>query len=171
MPHVPPLSAYSRRRKCAWFPRYLAPGARVLEVGCGDGWFVRYLREHGWPEARGIDLCAPADIVGDVRAWQTLGLRRGSFDALAAFEVLEHVDFLDAAHALLRPGGRLLLSTPVPATDPVCWLLERARLAQPRATPHCNLTDLRGLPGFERVALRRVGLLAQWGVFAKPTHA
>ena len=41
-------------------------------------------------------------------------------------------------------------------------------LSQRRTSPHSHLIDFRRVPGFELVDLRRVGLLAQWGIFRKP---
>ena len=47
----------------------------------------------------------PADIVGDVRNWRSMGLAEGSFDAIVSFEVVEHVDCFRECYDLLRPGG------------------------------------------------------------------
>ena len=62
----------------------------VLEIGCGDGWVGRYLRERGVREIMSIDTTPAATIIGDIRDWKTLGLGAQTFDVIVAFEVLEH---------------------------------------------------------------------------------
>ncbi len=165
---MPPLlSLYARRRKLRYFTRHLASGGRVLEVGAGSGWFGEALREAGFQNYTGLDRAPPADVVGDVRDWRELGLEPGGFDALVAFEVVEHGDFYGAFAELLRPGGLLLLTTPLPAADPLLKVFERLGLNQTRTSPHSNLHRLRDLPGFDPVEVRTVAGLSQWGVFRR----
>lgn len=158
------LSDYARRRKLAWFFRDVPRDAQILDVGCADGWVGRWLREHGWQHVTGIDLEPPADHVGDVRRWRELGLPAQGFDVLVAFEVVEHADLADALNELARPGGRLFATTPVPAMDWACRLMERAGMLQQRTSPHTHLVDLRRYPRFRVVDRRVKGLVSQWGV-------
>jgi 2-polyprenyl-3-methyl-5-hydroxy-6-metoxy-1,4-benzoquinol methylase len=48
------------------------------------------------------------------------------FDTIIAGEIIEHLDdpiqFLTACYQILKPGGRLILSTPNPYYPPVVWL-------------------------------------------------
>jgi SAM-dependent methyltransferase len=91
-----------------WLPG--AP-ARVLEVGCGDGSLTRHLISAGF-EATGIDPDAP-----DGEPFQRITVEEfrppQPFDAAIAVRSLHHV--VDPAravaslHALIRPGGRLVL--------------------------------------------------------------
>lgn len=76
----------------------LAP-ATVLEVGLGDGVLKNYLRENTKIEYSSIDIADDlgADIQGDVR---NLPLADECFDAVCAFEVLEHLPFEDFETAL-----------------------------------------------------------------------
>lgn len=108
--------------------RALRP-ARVLDVGCGEGWLCRALAAHGI-EAVGIDVSAP--LVDAARAagsgrFEVLpyaGLadaarRLGNFDALACnFALLEEdiVPMLRDLHVLLAPGGHLVIQTVHPWT-------------------------------------------------------
>jgi 2-polyprenyl-3-methyl-5-hydroxy-6-metoxy-1,4-benzoquinol methylase len=167
-PAPPLLSRYARRRKLVWVRRYVQREAAVLEVGCGDGWLGRELRTAGYTRYTGLDIQPPADVVGDVLRWQDLDLRPASFDAVIAFELIEHVDCLRELHDLLRPGGMLLLTSPHPRADWACWILEQLHLAQKRTSPHVNLVDFHALPLFEIVSIERIGLLAQWGLFRRP---
>jgi 2-polyprenyl-3-methyl-5-hydroxy-6-metoxy-1,4-benzoquinol methylase len=100
------------------------PGGRLLDVGSGDGAFVRAAGELGW-EAEGLDP-DPAAVAGA----QTKGLRvtqgtltefvtaerRGHFDAVTLSHVVEHMHDpareLACAAELLRPGGLLWIATP-----------------------------------------------------------
>ena len=164
---MPLLSALARRRKLAYFLAGLPKTARILEVGAGGGWAGDYLKTNGWAHYTGLDLVPPADLVGDVRDWPALGLAAGSFDAVVAFEVVEHVDCFAACRDLLRPGGRLLLTTPLPHRDWVMKWLERAGLNQRRTSPHDHLVYLDRVPGFAARRVRVVGGLSQWGVFVK----
>jgi len=101
----------------------------VADIGCGPGVFLRYLsaradtvwavdrdaaalqrlaaRHHGDPKLRLV----AADIA-------QLPFQPGGFDTVVFLEVLEHLIDDQAAlqqlHGLLKPGGRLLLSVPVP---------------------------------------------------------
>jgi predicted SAM-dependent methyltransferase len=125
------------------------------------------LKEHGWENYVGADLFPPADIVGDILKWRELGLEAESFDVILAFEVVEHVDCFDACYQLLKPGGMLMVTTPVPHMDWAMKLLERVGLNQRRTSPHDHLVYLKDVPLFEERDLKTVAFLAQWGIFVK----
>lgn len=165
---MPALSDYAQRKKIRHFLEPLAKDARILEIGCGSRWVGSYLKANGWSNYVGADLVSPADIVGDIRDWRSLGLAPASFDAIVAFEVIEHVDLTAEALALLKPGGLLLLTSPVPHMDWFMKLLEAVGLNQRRTSPHDHLVYLEDLRWFEAVSLRRVAGLSQWGILRKP---
>jgi SAM-dependent methyltransferase len=165
---MPLLSDIARRKKIRYFLDPIPKDARILEVGCGSRWVGEYLRANGWRHYTGLDLVPPADVVGDIREWRSLGLEESSFDVIIAFEVIEHVDLLPECRELLKPGGRLMLTSPVPEMDWAMKVLEALRLNQRRTSPHDNLVDFRTIRTFEPVELRRVAGLSQWGVLRKP---
>ncbi len=167
---MPLLSDIARRKKIRYFLDPIPKDARILEVGCGAKWVGDYLRRHGWNGYVGLDLFPPADVVGDIQRWPELGLAPESFDRIVAFEVIEHVDCFDACYRLLKPGGLLLLTSPVPHLDWVMRGLEWCGLNQTRTSPHSNLTYFARIPKFEAVELKTVAGLAQWGTLRKP-HA
>ncbi len=164
---MPLLSDFARRKKIDYFLTPLPREAVILEVGCGAGWVGEHLRENGWRHYRGVDLKAPADLVGDIRDWRSLGLEEESCDVIIAFEVLEHFDLFPPAEALLKPRGRLLVTTPLPGADWIMRALEIAGLNQKRTSPHSNLQVLADRGRLRLVESRRVAGLSQWGIFEK----
>jgi len=165
---MPLLSDYARGRKLRYFRRWVPMNARILEIGCGEGWVGAALKRDGWNHYVGLNLVAPADIVGDIMKWRDLGLRESSFDAIIAFEVVEHVPCFQPAFDLLKPGGLLLLTSPVPYMDWLCLLLEKIGLNQRRTSPHVHLIYFRDVPLFEPMKIKIVAFMAQWGVFRRP---
>lgn len=99
------------------------PGARLLDIGCGNGAFLELAQQSGWV-VRGIDLDPKAVDAAKSRGLdvQQGGLEaltpslQDRFDWISCSHVLEHVheplQWLQAMHALLRPGGTLWLQTP-----------------------------------------------------------
>ncbi len=164
-----PLSGVARRGKLSYFLDRLASDARILDVGCADGWFGEAARARGFTNVLGCDLDGPADVVGDIRAWRDLGLEPHSFDAIVAFEVIEHGDFARTFWELLKPGGLLCATTPIPHMDGFCEALERVRLLQGRGSTHTHLTDLRELREFEPLTYAHKAFVSQWGLLrARP---
>lgn len=167
---MPVLSDFARRRKIQYFLDPIPKSARILEIGSGGGWAGQHLRKNGWTGYVSLDLVPPAEVVGDVRSWRDLGLEPASFDFIIAFEVVEHVDCWQAAHDLLKPGGRLLVTTPVPHRDWALKILEALRLNQRRTSPHDHLVYLDQVALFPEKEIRVVAALSQWGVFVKAVH-
>jgi 2-polyprenyl-3-methyl-5-hydroxy-6-metoxy-1,4-benzoquinol methylase len=167
LPAVPILSNISRRLKKHYFLNTISPNHVVLEVGCGDGWVGRHLRQRGITQILDIDTTPAATIVGDIRDWKALGLHPASFDVIVAFEVLEHVDCLEDCFALLKPGGRLMLTSPNPPADPFLLLLEKWHLNQPRTSPHDHLTYFKETDLFIMDSRWRPLGLSQWCILKK----
>jgi 2-polyprenyl-3-methyl-5-hydroxy-6-metoxy-1,4-benzoquinol methylase len=100
-------------------------GDRVLDLGCGDGPFVPALLAAG-AEVTGADVAqealerarrrAPAARYVLVEPHGPWPLRDGEFDVVWASEVIEHVAdterWLNEVRRVLRPGGRLVVTTP-----------------------------------------------------------
>lgn len=96
--------------------------SRVLEVGCGRGYFLKSL-EGVVNEALGLELNRDA-IAGKVTVFpveplliEDLCSRGGPpYDAVCSFQVLEHIvepgRFIEAALSCLSTGGLLVFSTP-----------------------------------------------------------
>jgi cyclopropane fatty-acyl-phospholipid synthase-like methyltransferase len=89
----------------------LEPGARVLELGCGNGDDARALARHGF-EVTGVDLVARAEGMEVIEAdFLELHLRDASYDACVSFYVFNHVprehlpDLLARIHGWLVPRG------------------------------------------------------------------
>ena len=164
---MPVLSALARKKKIEFFLKDIPEDALTLEIGCGSGWVREYLAATGRTRYLGIDLVPPAEIVGDIREWKKLGLAEGTIDYIIAFEVVEHVDCFEACYELLKPGGKLLLTSPLPRMDWFLRLLEALHLNQKRTSPHDHLIDFRRIPLFKDRQIKVVAGLAQWGVLTR----
>jgi ubiquinone biosynthesis O-methyltransferase len=103
-------------------PRKLE-GVRLLDAGCGTGLFSAAAVERG-AEVTSLDVgeallskvaqkCESRRVVGDV---SHLPFEDQSFDAVLCTEVIEHVrgprQAVGELVRVLRPGGRLVLTTP-----------------------------------------------------------
>jgi SAM-dependent methyltransferase len=102
----------------------LPPDARILDIGCGDGFHLRLLKEYGrrtW-RLEGVDtseraVMAARDSGLDVHLGtvESADLEPASYDLVLLIATIEHVEnplaVLRAAAALLRPGGRAVVVT------------------------------------------------------------
>jgi SAM-dependent methyltransferase len=168
---MPLLSTIGRDLKLRYFLRAVPKDAQILEIGSAEGWLGKYLKENGWKNYIGLDLMPGADIVGDLRDWKKLGLKANSFDVIFAFEVLEHVPCFQECFDLLKPGGYLMATSPVPHMDWLCQILENLGLNQKRTSPHDYLIYFREIPLFEPVAIKTIAIFSQWGIFRKSASA
>ena len=104
--------------------RGLPPNAKILDVGCGDGFHLGLIRDFGRPgwKAEGIDLDARAveaasragHVVRQGRV-EELPLAPASYDLALMIMTVEHladpVGVVAAVAKLLKPGGRLVVVT------------------------------------------------------------
>lgn len=104
-----------------WVPD-LRPGARVLEIGFGNGDYCRELLAHGW-EVHGVEFDAGmvdhAKNLGVLAYCGTVEQARypeASFDAVIGWHVFEHLyDPLGTAKEvfrILKPGGIFVVGVP-----------------------------------------------------------
>jgi SAM-dependent methyltransferase len=91
------------------------PGARLLDVGAGRGRFVASARSAGL-DAHGIEPFHARDATVERASIEDADFPPGSFDAIAVWHVLEHLDdpraALSRVRAWLRPDGVLLVGVP-----------------------------------------------------------
>ena len=104
-----------------------APGERILDVGCGPGFYMAELLERVGSDGHvsGLDTSAPMLAIAARRVEghenvelleapaTALPFDSGSFDGAISVQVLEYVDDVGLAlaelHRVLRPGGRLVV--------------------------------------------------------------
>jgi SAM-dependent methyltransferase len=104
-------------------------GLRILDLGCGFGWFCRWARPQGAARVLGIDVSermltrARADTQDPAIAYTRADMERlelppGSFDLAYSSLALHYVEnlkgLLSQVHQALVPGGRLVFSVEHP---------------------------------------------------------
>lgn len=137
-------------------------GARVVDLGCGYGWFCRWARTAGAAQVLGFDVSekmlaraqsegADPGIVYARADLETIGLPRAAFDLAYSSLALHYIVNLDrlfaTIHAALKPGGRFVFSAEHPlmtaptrpgwatlADGKKIWPVERYAEEGPRTT-------------------------------------
>jgi SAM-dependent methyltransferase len=111
------------RRALQWC-RGLGDTARILDVGCGDGFHLRLLRDFGRPgwklegvdaSARAVEAARRAGLTVHLGTVELLALPAAAYDLILLIATIEHVDdpagVLRAVRRLLKPGGRVVIVT------------------------------------------------------------
>ncbi|MEJ7645956.1 MAG: class I SAM-dependent methyltransferase [Chryseolinea sp.] len=103
-------------------PEFSNPG-KMLDIGCGNGWFIYMMREKGW-EVRGVEPSKAGAEAG--RSAGKLDIHHGdlisanypaeSFDYVRSNHSFEHIpnpnEVLDEMYRILKPGGKAFIGVP-----------------------------------------------------------
>jgi len=104
----------------------LSHDAHIVELGCGPGHLLDFLRKHNFTNLEGIDISGEqVDIAKgrglNVRAtdvFEFLTFQDGSIDAIIAIDFIEHFNkdeimlLLGEINKALKKGGILIIATP-----------------------------------------------------------
>jgi ubiquinone/menaquinone biosynthesis C-methylase UbiE len=152
--HLDPTRA--RRESDVW-RTFVHPGARVLDLACGRGFFARRFKDAvGVPTTLvGLDISAAIlersvqeqtpllPVVGDA---QGLPFGEATFDVVLMISAIEQTETpqqtLEEIHRVLRPGGYFYLVIHKPAVDPLVvptlFRFVRNRLPGRKRPPKAN---------------------------------
>ena len=116
----------------------LGDQAKILDVGCGDGFHLQLLRDFGrstW-QVEGIDMSEYAVSAGRKQGLtihhgtvQDSNLDPGTYDLALMIATIEHLDnpleVLQSVRQLLKPGGRVVIVTDNTDTLDFKWFHQR----------------------------------------------
>jgi 2-polyprenyl-3-methyl-5-hydroxy-6-metoxy-1,4-benzoquinol methylase len=138
--------------------------ASILEIGCGNGHFLWFLKELGYRNVRGVDL-SPEQVetaqllgiteasVGDLH--EELNRTGQALDLIVARDVLEHfsaeaaIQTLEACRRALRPHGAVLIHLPN-GGSPFFGRVRYGDLTHETCYTTRSLAQLFRIAGFER---------------------
>jgi len=121
---------------------------KILEIGCGEGWLVKLLRDAG-RDAEGTEVCPEKRVKADVPVIECGGIPEGEWDAVLAIHLLEHLReprrFLRDLHAVTQQ-----IYVEIPAYD--------------LANPHAEYHHSAHLFDFSRKHLRQLMAEEDWRI-------
>jgi SAM-dependent methyltransferase len=102
----------------------LLADARILDIGCGDGFHLNLLRQYGkksWTlegidiDERAIKMAKKSGLKAYCGCVESLELPQNTYDLILMIQTIEHVEkpdeVLRGIHKLLKPGGQLVIVT------------------------------------------------------------
>ena len=144
--------------------------AAIADLACGGGRLLYFFKENGYTNLQGVDL-SPSQVriarqvepkVQEGSLFEFLKSNPATFDLITALDIIEHLnkdevlEFLDACHGALKPGGRVVLQTPNAETPWGSALRYADFTHQVSFTPDC-LSRLLSLCGFSKSSAREMG--------------
>ena len=99
--------------------------APILDLGCGQGFMLKYLQSAGFKNLTGIDISEEQVAVARANGFNALQTdastflkeNEGQYEIIMAIDILEHFrkeelyELLHLVFRALRPGGRFILQT------------------------------------------------------------
>jgi 2-polyprenyl-3-methyl-5-hydroxy-6-metoxy-1,4-benzoquinol methylase len=100
--------------------------ALILDVACGAGHFLYFLKKQGYTKIAGIDISQEqldiarkmgVDVVQKADMFKYLAKNKGKYELIIANDIIEHltknevIQLLDAIYAALKPGGKVIINT------------------------------------------------------------
>ncbi|MEN8242073.1 MAG: class I SAM-dependent methyltransferase [Chloroflexota bacterium] len=134
-----PYLAHLRSRMAEHLiPENLKQG-RILDIGCGS--YPYFLSHSSFKEKFAIDQLPPTTKVTDIH-WHTLDLNTAPkipfednfFNVISLLAVAEHLNpsslvcLFTETHRVLKPGGKVIITTPASWTDPLLKLMAKLNL-------------------------------------------
>jgi 2-polyprenyl-3-methyl-5-hydroxy-6-metoxy-1,4-benzoquinol methylase len=114
------LEANRTLKRC----KELDDNARILDVGCGDGFHLNLLKEYGnknWKlegidlDKRAVDAANKSGLKVHLGSVEEMQLTPDSYDLVFMIQTIEHVEkplgVISAIYKLLKPGGKLVIVT------------------------------------------------------------
>lgn len=144
----------------------------VLDLGCGHGALVYFLREAGYNNILGVDV-SPEQVAEAFRLGIE-GIREGdlletlrslpdhSQDVVIAFDVIEHftktelLPFIDEVLRVLKPGGRWFIHAPN-GESPFVGTIRYGDITHEQAFTRVSLAQLLLSSGFSRLECHESG--------------
>lgn len=130
----------------------------ILDVGCGEGHYLKEMRAFGFHSLTGVDpyIERDRDFDGVKLFKRTLQEMEGSYDLIMLHHSLEHIPdpagVLKKASMLLRPNGSILVRLPVAGSN--AWEQYKEKWVQWDAPRHLHIPTIAGM----RECCTRAGL-------------
>lgn len=164
------LQRWRMCRAMAWLPGRV----RLIDVGAHEGELFRALHDR-LIEGYGVEPLLERVVKGSNYQivpgfFPAVRPLHDGWDGVTMLAVLEHVPTAQQAplaqscHALLRPGGRVIVTVPAPAVDQILVVLKRLRLIDGMSLEEhygfepADVPRIFAAPGFRLVAHRRFQL-------------
>lgn len=145
--------------------------ASILDIGCGDGGFVYYLKNLGYENSSGIDI-SPEQVeiarnlgIKDVKCADILGFlrdKKDTYDVIFARDVIEHftkediIELLEVVFNSLKPCGVVIIQTPN-GESPFGGRYRYGDFTHEIAFTRSSLNQVLMMAGFEKVDFYPVG--------------
>jgi 2-polyprenyl-3-methyl-5-hydroxy-6-metoxy-1,4-benzoquinol methylase len=150
-----------------WLPD--SEDAAILDIGCGRGNLLKYLRKKGFRNVKGVDIseeqvvlakqiCESVDR-GD--AIEYLNHYKQCLNLIVGLDVIEHfrkaevIPFIEGCYEALQPEGRLILQTPNAGSPWGMDIVKGDFTHEVSFTPN-SLCKLLELCGFDQIETRGI---------------
>ena len=164
------LEPLLRKFRIRMIRKYLLDDAVLCDVGCGNGIFLQSISPY-IKAGYGFDKKVVESSVGNIHLKKVyldnhIPLDDGMADCVTLLAVFEHLDqpadLLRECHRIMKPGGRILITTPSPMSKPLLEFLSfRLNIVSPveiRDHKHyyskVELTTILGHCGFTNLKVK-----------------